>query len=116
MEDKFKVDKEVPHNILPANYSSSEQEHDPFREERPCRTKEKESNWNTPYKTSPYDWISYPQPLKKLNQENQIIKFLEVSKMMQTNIPSVKVLQQSCSYVRLRKEKEGIKILDPDIT
>ena len=111
MEDKFKVDKEVPHNILPRNDSSSEQTHEEasIQGEWSSGMKEKESNWNTPYKPSLYDRISYPQSLKKPNQENQIIKFLEVSTMPQTYIPTIKAFSNCAYMLNLGRRKKGLR-------
>ena len=62
---------------------------------------------------SPFDWISYPQILKKSNPK--LTSFLKCFQKCFFNNPSVGAFMQPCFYAKLVKEKEGIKIWDPGI-
>ena len=79
LADKSKVDKEAPYKIQPADDSSLEHTDNTasIQGEQANKTEENEPDCNTLYKPSPYDQISYPQPLKKSNKKDNSSSFLK---------------------------------------
>ncbi|XP_057723786.1 uncharacterized protein LOC130939715 [Arachis stenosperma] len=46
----------------------------------------------------------YPQQLKKKEDDNQFVKFLEIFKKLQINIPFIKAIQQIPAFIKYMKE------------
>ena len=57
-----------------------------------------------PVSQDPTPFIPYPQRLRKSKLDKQFIKFMEVFKKLQINIPFADALEQMPTYVKFMKD------------
>jgi len=95
--DEGKVGEEVP---LEAMYTKNNKQDGTQDEEN----SDKNQNWRKIQKEIPLKHVPYPHAPSKREAERQFIRFTEILKNLQINIPFTEALQQMSIYARFLKE------------